>query len=64
MSICDAPQARGNILKVDRHKYVKLAYHGFSPLSPDDRKSQYNANYQVGAGSTGGWDGHGCCWNR
>ena len=21
---------RGNILKIDRHKYVKLAYHGLS----------------------------------
>jgi len=39
-------KARGNILKVDRHKYVKLAYHGFAPLSADQRKSQYNASYQ------------------
>lgn len=26
------------MLKVDRHKYVKIAYHGFSPLSAEERK--------------------------
>lgn len=34
---------RGNILKVDRHKYVKLAYHGFAPLTRDERIAVYNA---------------------
>ena len=33
---------RGNILKVDRHKYVKLAYHGFTPLTREQRMSEYN----------------------
>lgn len=33
---------RGNVLKVDRHKYVKLAYHGFTPLSREERMDQYN----------------------
>lgn len=33
---------RGNMLKVDRHKYVKLAYHGFQPLSREDRMDTYN----------------------
>ena len=33
---------RGNVLKVDRHKYVKLAYHGFIPLSREERMEQYN----------------------
>ncbi|KAL4448376.1 hypothetical protein ABPG75_005595 [Micractinium tetrahymenae] len=33
---------RGNMLKVDRHKYVKLAFHGFTPLSREDRMSTYN----------------------
>jgi hypothetical protein len=33
-----APQSRGNIVKVDRHKYVKVAYHGFKKLSSDERK--------------------------
>jgi len=34
-------KARGNILKIDRHKYVKLAYHGFSELSREERLSTY-----------------------
>ena len=33
---------RGNILKVDRHKYVKLAYHGFTALAREERMDQYN----------------------
>ena len=33
----------GNILKCDRHKYIKLAYHGFSPLSRDERMQTYNS---------------------
>eukprot|EP01025_Chloroclados_australasicus_P054783 TRINITY_DN6530_c0_g1_i3.p1 TRINITY_DN6530_c0_g1~~TRINITY_DN6530_c0_g1_i3.p1 ORF type:complete len:455 (+),score=17.78 TRINITY_DN6530_c0_g1_i3:109-1365(+) len=32
---------RGNILKIDRHKYVKLAYHGFAPLTKDERMVLY-----------------------
>lgn len=40
-------QARGNVLKVDRHKYVKLAYHGFQEMTANDRKATYNTNYQV-----------------
>jgi hypothetical protein len=32
---------RGNILKMDRHKYVKVAYHGFKQLSREDRASTY-----------------------
>ena len=35
-------KARGNILKVDRHKYVKVAMHGFKELSRDERVSTYN----------------------
>ncbi len=34
---------RGNILKIDRHKYVKLAHHGFEPLTHEQRLSSYNA---------------------
>lgn len=34
---------RGNILKIDRHKYVKLAHHGFAPLTHEQRLSVYNA---------------------
>jgi hypothetical protein len=32
---------RGNVLKMDRHKYVKLAFHGFQQLSRDDRLATY-----------------------
>ena len=32
---------RGNMLKVDRHKYVKLAFHGFTPLSREQRLATY-----------------------
>lgn len=32
---------RGNILKMDRHKYVKVAYHGFKELSKEDKMSTY-----------------------
>jgi len=32
---------RGNVLKLDRHKYVKLAYHGFRPLSREERLATY-----------------------
>lgn len=32
---------RGNILKMDRHKYVKVAYHGFREMSRKDRLSTY-----------------------
>lgn len=34
---------RGNVIKVDRHKYVKLAYHGFQELDRDERMATYNA---------------------
>jgi HAD superfamily 5'-nucleotidase-like hydrolase len=33
---------RGNMLKVDRHKYVKLAFHGFEPLTREQRMQTYN----------------------
>ncbi len=33
---------RGNILKIDRHKYVKLAYHGFKKLNRAERLAVYN----------------------
>ena len=31
----------GNILKMDRHKYVRVAFHGTRELSPDERKKLY-----------------------
>ncbi|GJQ08592.1 hypothetical protein GpartN1_g383.t1 [Galdieria partita] len=35
-------KSRGNILKMDRHKYVKLAYHGFKPLTKSEREKLYD----------------------
>lgn len=32
---------RGNVLKVDRHKYVRQAYHGMQELSRHERKQIY-----------------------
>lgn len=32
---------RGNVLKADRHKYVKVAYHGFQKLSEEERQQIY-----------------------
>ncbi|XP_042459288.1 5'-nucleotidase domain-containing protein 4-like isoform X1 [Zingiber officinale] len=32
---------KGNILKMDRHKYVKVAYHGFKELSKEEKVSTY-----------------------
>jgi 5'-nucleotidase len=33
---------RGNVLKVDGHKYVKIAYHGHRKLTKSERYSLYN----------------------
>ncbi|XP_020095224.1 5'-nucleotidase domain-containing protein 4 isoform X1 [Ananas comosus] len=32
---------RGNILKMDRHKYVKVAYHGFREMSKEEKVAAY-----------------------
>ncbi|XP_057533811.1 uncharacterized protein LOC130811504 [Amaranthus tricolor] len=32
---------RGNILKMDRHKYVKVAYHGFREMSKEEKVDTY-----------------------
>nr|CAB3498009.1 unnamed protein product [Digitaria exilis] len=34
---------RGNILKMDRHKYVKVAYHGFKELSKEEKVASYGS---------------------
>lgn len=34
-------KARGNIIKVDRHKYVKLAFHGLTRMSKEERQKAY-----------------------
>ena len=33
---------RGSILKIDRHKYVKMAFHGFEELTHKERHDTYN----------------------
>ena len=35
---------RGNVLKIDRHRYVKIAYHGFARLSIQQRKNIYDVD--------------------
>lgn len=32
-------------LQIDRHKYVRVAYHGFEPISPLTRKHLYSRNF-------------------
>eukprot|EP00980_Cylindrotheca_fusiformis_P014607 scaffold3956_cov99-Cylindrotheca_fusiformis.AAC.4 len=36
---------RGNVLKIDRHKYVRVAYHGFDEISSTTRKFLYSKNF-------------------
>ncbi|KAG2449454.1 hypothetical protein HYH02_005601 [Chlamydomonas schloesseri] len=45
---------RGNMLKVDRHNYVKVAYHGFEELSAEKRKAIYNAHGSTHSANGGG----------
>jgi HAD superfamily 5'-nucleotidase-like hydrolase len=35
---------RGNIIKLDRHRYVKVAHHGFRELSREERRAIYDAS--------------------
>ncbi|PNW77918.1 hypothetical protein CHLRE_10g456900v5 [Chlamydomonas reinhardtii] len=44
---------RGNMLKVDRHNYVKVAYHGFEELSAEKRKAIYNSHQSTHSGGGG-----------
>jgi HAD superfamily 5'-nucleotidase-like hydrolase len=40
---------RGNVLKVDAHKYVKIAFHGHAQLDKETRHRLYNsASYKAG----------------
>jgi len=38
---------RGNLLKLDRHKYAKVAYHGLTKLDPQERKAIYAQQYET-----------------
>ena len=33
---------KGNIIKMDRHRYVKMAFHGFTQYTKEQRKTEYN----------------------
>lgn len=45
--VADTPDgATRQVLKIDKHKYVKIAYHGFKPLSRQERLDTYS-NSQV-----------------
>ncbi|WGL58963.1 HAD-IG family 5'-nucleotidase [Pigmentibacter sp. JX0631] len=33
---------KGNVLKMDRHRYVKVAYHGFKELTREERRKLYD----------------------
>ena len=37
-------QTRGNVLKIDRHKYVKVAYHGFQQFTSSERQAVYETS--------------------
>eukprot|EP01036_Dinobryon_divergens_P042087 gene42087-55863_t len=43
---CVIDKKRGNILKLDRHKYVTDAEHGMTELSREQRKSLYRQTFQ------------------
>ena len=38
-------QVKGNIIKIDRHKYVRTAYHGTRCMSSAERKAAYTENF-------------------
>lgn len=50
---CLIDKKRGNILKLDQHRYVTGVEHGLTALSRDDRKSVYRSSYQDTARFTG-----------
>jgi 5'-nucleotidase len=37
---------RGNLIKMDRHKYVKVAFHGTTELQSTERKAIYSQSYE------------------
>jgi HAD superfamily 5'-nucleotidase-like hydrolase len=43
---CMVDRKRGNILKLDQHRYVRAVEHGLTALSREQRKSVYRASYQ------------------
>ena len=43
---CLIDKKRGNVIKLDRFKYVRIAEHGLTKLSSADRKSIYKYNHE------------------
>ena len=44
---------RGNVLKMDRHNYVKVVVHGFKAVSTEERLMTYCDSSKVGTSFTG-----------
>lgn len=38
---------RGNVIKLDRHKYPKVVYHGLKKLPPAERKGLYSRSFEA-----------------
>lgn len=36
---------RGNVIKIDRHKYVRTVFHGLRELSSDEKKNIYSKQF-------------------
>lgn len=43
---CMVDKKRGNVLKLDQHRYVRAVEHGLTPLSREERKAVYRSSYQ------------------
>ena len=43
---CVVDKKRGNILKLDRHRYVRYAEHGLTEISAKERKTIYRQNHE------------------
>jgi hypothetical protein len=43
---CVIDRKRGNILKLDRHRYVRYAEHGLTEISGTERKQLYTQNHK------------------
>ena len=43
---CVVDKRRGNILKLDRHRYVRYAEHGLTEISAEERKTMYRQNVE------------------
>jgi 5'-nucleotidase len=43
---CVIDRKRGNILKLDRHRYVRYAEHGLTEISATERKQLYTQNHK------------------